>query len=133
MAVERRLNKWALLIGIMVCVTAVVAAGVSWWRWERVLTVAGDVPLPPATELLEARLVEGKEDKCVYRCTNPREAGKVRDFFVRELEAGGWILEPDDGSEILFSKQEKTVRIVIRLQARRTYYTVFVRPCSRLF
>lgn len=131
----KRFGKGVLALGIAVVAMAVAAAAVAWWRWERVPTVAGGIPLPPGTEIVETRLIEGNLARCVVRCRIDRPPERVRDFFLRHFGESGWtqeVIENDsDAGSIELSKEETVVRVVLQPQKRGTYFTLFVKPCTQ--
>jgi hypothetical protein len=127
-AEQERFGKFVIPASIVVVVIALAAAATVWWRWERVQFVAGDIPLPPATILLESRLVEGGVSRCIYRCSIPQGTDAVRRFFAGELTGRGWHADESEESLLVFSTDDRTLRIVLEPRDGGTYFTLFLKP-----
>jgi len=100
----------------MVAAVSIVAAGVAWWRWDRIGFVAGGIPLPPGTE--------------VVRVVGPESSGKPCTVLARNRrETSGWRLESHDSEKARFRRGRRILRLVFHPEPKKTVFTVNVNSC----
>jgi len=124
-----RASVSALVIGIMVAAVSIVAAGVAWWRWERIGFVAGGIPLPPGTEVVRVVGPESSGKPCTVLARNRRSVESLQEFFRSELETSGWRLESHDSEKARFRRGRRILRLVFHPEPKKTVFTVNVNSC----
>lgn len=143
-----------MLSGVVLAIV-LVAAVVGWWRWGRIRTFDGDIPLPPRARLTRVegprgaatgvRPVERRRDECVAVGRVERDEAWVREFFDRRLTAAGWVasgaarrpsrgrLRYVDPGDPEVDDDDRILRLALRHRPQQgaTNFTLSVRPCHR--
>ena len=123
----RRFSTSALIIGLTVVAVAVAAAAFSWWRWERIAIVEGDIALPPGSEVIRISEPSEPGSPKVYTVQNRRPEDALRKFFSDELRLRGWEMSGDFENVARFSSGRRSLRIVFHREAGGTKFTLSLR------
>ena len=127
------INREAIALSLVVLITASVAAGVAWWRWERIAYVAGDIPLPPRSEITRSdaeKADDGEPGPCKFYIRHPGSSEEIRGFYLGEMAPEGWAVEENDEHRMRLRKGKRIVRMLIRAQKKATSLTIHVNPCG---
>ena len=127
------IGRGVVVLGLIAVAISAVAAGVAWWRWERIAFIAGDIPVPPRSEIIKSeseRPQEGDPGLCKFYIRHPGSPEEIRSFYLGEMPREGWAVEEHDGHRMRLRKGERVLRLLIRVQKRATSFTINVSPCE---
>jgi hypothetical protein len=119
----------AAILGLAVVAVAVAASSLAWWRWERIGTFAGDVPLPPGTEVVRVNNPESEGEACSIVGRNRSGTKRLLAFYRSQLIARGWRPERQEEARARYRLGKRVLRLVLHRQKKLTVFTLHVAPC----
>ena len=128
-------GRGVIAFGIAAVAVAVAAAALAWWRWERTTVVAGDIPLPPGTEVLSVRSrearVESREPACTFSCRAKLGPEEVRAHFLESLIGHGWEVRRSEEHRLSMRLDGRMLRLVLHPHRNWTDFTIDISPCRQ--
>ncbi len=128
------IGRGAVFGGIIIALLAVVAAGIAWWRWERIETVAGDIPLPPGSQIVRRTYPAGTEEygrPCTFVIRSRKRVESLKTFFRQTLSERAWEAVEESPRRMKQRKAGRILRIVFHQEINRTVFTLNIVPCRQ--
>jgi len=125
-------GRGVIAFGTAAVAVAAAAAALAWWRWESVAVVAGDIPLPPGTEVLSVRSREAREGAaCTFGCRARLGAAEVRAHFLESLAGRSREVRRSGEHRLAMRLEGRMLRLVLHPHRHWTDFTLDINPCRR--
>ena len=125
----KRVSKSALIVGLLVATVALAGALFSWWRWERIAVVEGDIALPPGSKVVRVSEPSESGSARVYTVQNRRPQDALKRFLSDELRLRGWEREDEFDNVVKYTSGNRNLRVVFHKEKGRTKFTLSIKPC----
>lgn len=120
-------GRGVVFFGLLALIITITASAIAWWRWERVLVIAENIPLPPGTEIIKEPDQDSEKSGPInYTCRTVHSGKKILAFFDQHLTNKGWEKTRVSDNRFRYRSRDKVVRLVLHPQVKITVFTIEV-------
>lgn len=125
---KRKIGRGVAVISIAALIIALAGSAVAWWRWERVTYIEGDIPLPPAAEMLKKESPEESSSGLLSYTLRVRKGSDfVREFYRQHFSEAGWNENVSSPERLRFELGKRVVRLILHPQKRFTIFNLNIK------
>lgn len=119
-----KFNFKALVINLILVVSALVLAALTWWNSERLIPVQKGIDFPPGSKVIKEENSEDIRGEVInYNSENKASAADVQKFFVKQMSEKGWKVKSPKKNVKTFSRKGEFARLVVHKEKRKTRFT----------